>query len=237
MKIWVNGSTGRMGRELISYLDGQLGLECIGSSSLESPMNEDVFLADAVIDFSTVQAQDSVLKFSDRLPPIVVCTTGFSADQITKWDSVGSKVLLAPNTSLGVISMRILAKKATELLHPQRYQIEIVETHHKNKVDSPSGTALSLGHAVEVASDGELACESNPQGLRNTNRIGIHGVRGGGVFGEHSLRFIGEYDELTISHRAFSRTLFAEGAVHLTKWLVGQSENRLYSLEDVEKSL
>ena len=149
---------------------------------------------------------------------ILVGTTGLDDKQraaLFKTAKTGQhKLLLAGNTSLGIATMAKLARVAVSTLSPAGFDIEIIETHHSRKADAPSGTALFLANVIQKTNS-KLKVIFERSGKREKNTVCIHAVRGGGVVGEHSIRFISDLEELTVSHRAFDRTLFAEGALHL----------------------
>ena len=170
---------------------------------------------------------------------LVTGTTGLSRDD---QDAVARAaevipVLQASNFSLGVALAERLVAQAARALDPDRFDLEIVEAHHNRKVDLPSGTALSLGRAAAQARGqafGEVAVfhRSGPDSRRRHGDIGFASLRGGGVVGEHSARFISDLEEVVISHQAFDRAVFARGAVEAALWLADKPVG-IYSMQDV----
>jgi 4-hydroxy-tetrahydrodipicolinate reductase len=172
----------------------------------------------------------------ERPPAVLIGTTGLAEDRLAAWRELtranGLTTLIAPNTSVGVLILSHLAREAAAVLSPLGYDIEITETHHKHKKDAPSGTAKFLAKAV-VDGAPSLRPTEHRDGARQAHELGMHAVRGGGVFGEHEVRFLGEAEEVRLSHRAFSRALFASGALVLGGWLVRQAPG-LHALADVK---
>lgn len=169
---------------------------------------------------------------------VIIGTTGIPSDQLLRWRSTAEsnelRLLIAPNTSLGVLALTQSAILLTKLLSNKGFDIEVLETHHRMKKDAPSGTAKYLANAI-VDANPALRLTTNRQGARQQGEVGLVSMRGGGVFGEHEIRMLGTNEEVTISHRAFDRTLFAKGALMLAMWLRGVSPG-VYSLADVDLS-
>ncbi len=193
--------------------------------------------ADVVIDFSSPKGTATIIKALALAEEktVLIGTTGLSERDKTALANAAKKgrhrVLIAGNTSLGVATMARLSQVAVKALCPAGFDIEIIETHHRMKVDAPSGTALFLANVIQKANPG-LKIIFERKGKRSNNTVCIHAVRGGGVVGEHSIRFMSDSEELAISHRAFSRSLFAEGALHL----VLEIERKLKPGQTVELS-
>jgi 4-hydroxy-tetrahydrodipicolinate reductase len=197
--------------------------------------------ADAVIDFSAPEFLRGLLtERQDALAgrALVVGTTGLGAEEEKLLDSAAerSPVLLAANFSIAVNLLSALAEQAARVLGDE-YDVEIVEAHHRRKVDAPSGTALALGHAVargreveldEVRRDGR----SGHTGERPRGEIGFHSLRGGDMVGEHRVQYIGERDRIELTHVASDRALFAAGALRAARWLAGRAPGR-YTMRDV----
>ncbi|MGY6628499.1 MAG: 4-hydroxy-tetrahydrodipicolinate reductase [Oceanicaulis sp.] len=172
-------------------------------------------------------------------PGLVTGVTGLTAEQQAAVEAAAGAipVLQASNFSLGVAVLERLAAEAARLLPAGEFDLEIVETHHRAKPDAPSGTALSLGRAAARARgvDFEAAAAfSRPRhgGARPTGQIGFAAIRGGGVVGEHEARFLAAFEEISVTHRAFDRFIFARGAVAAALWLKGRPAG-LYSMQDV----
>jgi 4-hydroxy-tetrahydrodipicolinate reductase len=212
---------------------GKLGIPIIGD-----PL-ELFTLAEGVIDFTTPKAtiEHAGLAAQARIVH-VIGTTGLSSDdnQAIYAASRHARVVKSGNMSLGVNLLAALAKKAAEVLGPE-FDAEIVEMHHRHKVDAPSGTALLLGDAV--AQGRKVALENHAirvrdgiTGERKSGDIGFASLRGGDVIGDHSVIFAGAGERIELTHRASDRQLFARGAVRAALWAYGQ-EPGLYSMQDV----
>lgn len=235
---WIHGFGGRIGQLLLEMEAQYPEITIIGGSNSKGtarwingsmePQKET--LADAlkdaqlVIDFSTPEGNqtlfDAVRQTNTPLA-ILLATTGLNTTQIEGWQrevAPTCQVLLAPNTSLGIILSVALSKKLAAALGGLSFDIEIVESHHRHKRDAPSGTALLI--ADEIAKQEDLKTVYGRPGLRQSNELGLSSLRGGAVFGEHEIKFLGDHEEITISHKALSRRLFADGAFCLGKWLM-----------------
>ncbi len=190
--------------------------------------------AGALIEFTTPEATVEHLSYEK---PLVVGTTGFSEEQLAKVEEAAKTVptMLAPNMSVGVNLLREVVREVSEKLG-SGYDIEVVEAHHRNKVDAPSGTALFLGRAAaegrgksleDVAVYGREGYQPREEG-----EIGVHALRGGAVVGEHRLIFYSEGEEIEVVHRALSRRTFADGALRAAGFVAGANPG-LYSMRDV----
>ena len=248
--VWIHGSSGRMGHELKSALKDFPKFHLAGASAKEfelpSPLAgrtassaelaKQLRDVDLIIDFSTPDGNAQLLAATKKLlgKSIVIGTTGLPNRQIQAWlqQAKNHRILLAPNTSLGVLMALQAAKQVAVALHPAGFDIEITETHHRMKKDAPSGTALFLANEIRESLGGNVKIVTSRSAARKTGEIGVHAVRGGGIFGEHEIRFLGDHEELRISHRAWSRTLFARGAWTLAGWLMNQPKG-LWGLTDV----
>jgi 4-hydroxy-tetrahydrodipicolinate reductase len=185
--------------------------------------------ADVVVDLSSPAAAGATLASAlFGLRPIVCGTTGLSPETLAAFDRASGEipVLVAPNLSLGVAVLNALAGRAVAALGPG-YDIEIVEMHHRDKTDAPSGTALLLADTAARAA-GLVPCDAirfgreGRTGARPQGEIGVHAVRGGGVFGDHTVILAGRHERLELTHRAISRTLFAQGALAAALFLHGK---------------
>jgi len=195
--------------------------------------------ADALIDFSAPQALEANLSAAREAGiPIVIGTTGFSDTHHRLIDEAAARipVLQTGNTSLGVTLLAHLVREAAQRLGSD-WDIEIVEMHHRRKVDAPSGTALLLGEAaadgrgIDLAANRESGRDGHT-GARAEGAIGFAALRGGTVAGEHSVIFAGEQERLTLAHNAENRTIFARGALRAAEWLIGRAPGR-YGMTDV----
>jgi 4-hydroxy-tetrahydrodipicolinate reductase len=192
---------------------------------------------DVLVDFSAPAAlQDSLDRAVSAAIPILVGTTGLdeTSDRRIEAASREIAILRAPNTSLGIAVLAQLVERAAQMLGPA-WDIEIAETHHRMKADAPSGTALLLGQAAARGRGAELDAETGRSGTglsRRTGAIGFASLRGGTVAGEHDVMFLGEKEQVILSHKAENRMIFAHGALAGARFLVGKPAG-LYSMKDV----
>ncbi len=196
---------------------------------------------DVVIDFSVPKATEEILAFSlERKIPAVICTTALSDALIAEIDAANKEipVFRSGNMSLGVNLMRVLLKQARQTLG-DAFDIEIIETHHNRKKDAPSGTALMLAEAISEADGTKHAYvfgRSEKDRRRSPGEIGFHSVRGGTIVGQHEVRFIGQDEELSVRHEAYSKQVFANGALKAAQFLLTK-QNGLYSMDDLVNEL
>ena len=194
--------------------------------------------ADVVIDFSNAKGTDALLDSCvEKKLPCVLCTTGLSAEQIAHVERASEKtaILRSGNMSVGINLLLKLLRQAAPVLAEAGFDMEIVEKHHNQKVDAPSGTALMLADAVNEAAGGGYEYVYDRSGRREKRpekEIGISAVRGGTIVGDHDVIFAGTDEVITISHRAYSRNVFAKGAVEAAKFLAGK-EAGLYDMGSV----
>lgn len=194
--------------------------------------------ADVVIDFSSAKAVGHLLDYCAgcRLP-LVLCTTGLSGEQLEKVKDMSKEtaILRSANMSLGINLLLKLVKDAAKVLADAGFDVEIVEKHHNQKADAPSGTAIALADSVNEAMDGRYRYQygrSRESGKRDPNEIGILAVRGGSIVGEHDVIFAGADEVVTFSHTAYSRAVFGKGALEAARFLAGK-EPGLYDMADV----
>lgn len=194
--------------------------------------------ADVVVDFASVKAVDHLLDYcASRQMPVVVCTTGLSEEQTKKVREAArsTAVLRSANMSLGVNLLLKLVAEAAQTLAAAGFDMEIVEKHHNQKVDAPSGTALALADSLNEAMNGEYHYQydrSTKREKRDKKEIGIQSVRGGSIVGEHDVIFAGQDEVVTFSHTAYSKAIFAKGAIEAAKFLAGKPAG-LYDMSDV----
>ena len=194
--------------------------------------------ADVIIDFSNVSVVDELLDYSgEKNIPVVLCTTGLSEAQLEKVKETSKKtaVLKSANMSLGINTLLKLLKEAATVLAPAGFDIEIVEKHHNQKLDAPSGTALALADSMNEALNDAYTYKydrSQERKKREKYEIGIQAVRGGNIVGEHTVQFFGEHETLEITHKCYSRTVFANGAVMAAKYIVNK-DNGMYNMNDL----
>jgi 4-hydroxy-tetrahydrodipicolinate reductase len=257
----INGAAGRMGRRLIALAAGSDKLKLVAACDTAShpDIGKDAGTlaaieplgvklkpefppkADIMIDFSLPQAADSVIDYcTANNIALVSGTTGLSDGQIEKILSASQKIPIvrASNFSIGMNLLFDLVSKAAQTLGDS-YDIELIESHHKHKKDSPSGTALTLAENIARASGMDFpSClvhgRQGGDALRQKGTIGIHAVRAGDIVGQHSVIYATAGESVTLSHNATSRDTFAAGAIRAAEWLIAK-EPRLYSMADVIK--
>ena len=194
--------------------------------------------ADAVIDFASAKAEDALIDYCvEKKLPVVVCTTGLSEEQLAKIREASSKVavLKSANMSLGINTLFKLVQDAAKVLAEAGFDIEIVEKHHKHKVDAPSGTALALADSINEAMGNAYTYtydRSQRREERDPKEIGISAVRGGSIVGEHEVIFAGTDEVIEFKHTAYSKAVFGKGAVQAAKFLKGKGPG-YYDMRDV----
>ena len=192
-------------------------------------------VADVIIDFSRPEALEKIAAYVRRTgTPLLSGTTGYTAEQMAVLESLGeyAPILWSANYSLGVAVLYRALRMVSQTLSPD-FDIEITETHHRQKTDAPSGTAKFLLNAVDP--DGVMTPVYGREGScprKDANEIGIHSLRGGTVAGTHTVHFFGTDEELEFTHRATSRQIFVNGALHAARLLPGRP-NGLYDLQDI----
>jgi len=194
--------------------------------------------ADAIIDFSSAKATDKLLEYSAaRQIPVVLCSTGLSQEQLAKVEETSRKVavLKSANMSLGINTLLKLVQDAARVLAAAGFDMEIVEKHHRLKLDAPSGTALALADSINEAMDNQyhyVYDRSQKREKRDDKEIGISAVRGGTIVGEHEIIFAGQDEVIEFKHTAYSKAIFGKGAVEAAKFLAGKPAGR-YDMSDV----
>lgn len=239
-----NGRMGQMLSELISKDEEMTvvaGIEPSGEAKNDYPVyksfDELKETADVIIDFSTASAIDSLLDYCEKThTPLVLCSTGLSEAQLDRVERLAkvSAVLVSANMSLGINVLLKLLKSVTKTLYGNGFDIEIVEKHHNQKLDAPSGTALALADVMKDELD-DISYNldrSKVRKKRERNEIGISAVRGGTIVGEHEVIFAGTDEVIEIKHTAYSRAIFAKGAMSAAKFLKGKSAGK-YNMSDV----
>lgn len=248
VKVIMHGCNGKMGQTISSLIaaDEEIvivaGIDAADSGKNDYPVFQSIgectVDADAVIDFSVAAAVDGLLDYcAEKKLPCVLCTTGLSEAQMEKVKRTAEEtaVLKSANMSLGINMLLKILKEAAEVLVPAGFDIEIVEKHHNQKVDAPSGTALALADSINEEFDNayEYVYDRSQVRAKRTDReIGFSAVRGGTIVGDHDVIFAGEDEVITFSHRAYSKALFGKGAVQAAKYLSGKPAGR-YDMKDV----
>ena len=246
VNIIVSGCNGKMGKFISTVINDRDDCKVVAGFDINTQANDGFPVyaepdeykgeADVIIDFSHPSSLEKLLKYAEANNlPIVVATTGLSEEQKSELANTAKAVpiFFSANMSIGVSLIAELAKTAAKILG-QGFDIEIIEKHHNQKIDAPSGTALMLADAVSEVVPEEMTYEYNRQAKRSKrtkNEIGIHAVRGGTIVGEHDVIFAGRDEVITISHSAASKEVFAVGAVNAALFLVNK-EPKLYSMKD-----
>ncbi len=237
MKILVVGN-GAMGKRVVEAINNDRETELIG---VVSTIGENCFknfeevtaVPDVIIDFSHFSFLSEILKYANKNKvAVLIATTGHDDLQLKLIEQTTVPIILAANTSLGVNVMNKIVKDVTKRL--PGYDIELVEKHHNMKLDSPSGTAKLLLRSINQSLEEERPLKYGRHGnqKRERNEIGVSVIRGGSIAGEHTVIYAGLDEVIEIKHEAFSKNLFATGAIHAAKFLVKQKPGR-YTMEDV----
>ncbi|QQQ17294.1 4-hydroxy-tetrahydrodipicolinate reductase [Brevundimonas vitis] len=235
----ISGARGRMGRAVSQVLDARD--DVVVAARFDWGETADLSLCDVVIDFSTPEASVALAKTCVERggPALVIGSTGFTPEQDAEIEAAARTLAIvrSGNFSLGVNILIGLVEHAAQRLDPRDWDIEVLEAHHRRKVDAPSGTALMLGEAAANGRGVDLktvraAPYDGIHGERETGRIGFASLRAGGIVGEHTVLFASEDETLTLSHSAIDRSLFAKGAVAAAAW-VRTRRPGLYDMQDV----
>jgi len=248
IKVIMHGCNGKMGQMIASLIEPDEEIEIVAGIDVSDHINNPfpVFKvigecdveADAVIDFASAKAMDALLEYcTQRKIPCVLCTTGLNEEQGKRIIEASRKtaILKSANMSLGINMLLKLLKEATAVLAPAGFDIEIVEKHHNQKIDAPSGTALALADSINEELNQEYTyCydRSKSNEKRPKKEIGIAAIRGGTIVGEHDVIFAGSDEVITFSHTAYSKAVFAKGAIQAAKFLKGKQAG-LYNMSHV----
>ncbi len=259
MRVCVIGAAGRMGRRLVKLIHEAEDLRLVGAVDRGPSVGEDAGEVagvgtlgvpiqgllgagdpgDVVVDFSLPGAMHAYIPMLEARGgvPLVTGTTGLGPEERELLERLAktAPVVSSPNFSVGVAVLGALAGLAARLLRGRGFDVEVLEAHHRNKIDAPSGTAAKLVSTVAgvMGLDGTLAHgRRGTAGPRQPGEIGVHSVRGGSVVGEHHVMFLGDGEGIELVHRAGDREIFARGALAAARWVVGQ-EPGVYGLEQV----
>ena len=248
VKILMHGCNGKMGRMITEIVKNEedaviaAGVDKFTGIPNDYPVFEEIAQCDVdvdvVIDFSNAGAVDELLDYCvEKNLPVVLCTTGLSDEQLKKVEECSERiaVLKSANMSMGINLLLKLLKDAAKVLAPAGYDIELVEKHHNQTLDAPSGTALALADSINEAMGNEYEYvydRSQVRKKRDTKEIGISAVRAGTIVGEHEVIFAGTDEVIEFKHTAYSRSVFAKGAVEAGKFLAGQPAG-MYDMGDV----
>jgi 4-hydroxy-tetrahydrodipicolinate reductase len=245
--IVISGANGKMGHTIFNCVSQRDDCQIVGGIDLNTEQyadfpvvktaNELPLKPDVIIDYSHPSCLTSLLEYSMSTgTPVVLATTGYSDQQIAeiKKASQSVPVFFSWNMSLGINLLVSLAKKATEILGNQ-FDIEIIEKHHNQKIDAPSGTALMIANAINETRNNHMNYtydRHSQRKKREPNEIGIHAVRGGTIVGVHEVLFAGNDETITISHSASSKAVFAEGSINAAVYICGKSAG-LYDMNSI----
>ena len=248
VKIIMHGCNGHMGQVISGIVEKDPDAEIVAGIDIADhgknsyPVFTDIDAcqveADAIIDFSSAKATDKLLEYSAaRQIPVVLCSTGLSQEQLAKVEETSRKVavLKSANMSLGINTLLKLVQDAAKVLAAAGFDMEIVEKHHRLKLDAPSGTALALADSINEAMDNKyhyVYDRSQKREKRDDKEIGISAVRGGTIVGEHEIIFAGQDEVIEFKHTAYSKAIFGKGAVEAAKFLAGKPAGR-YDMSDV----
>ena len=248
VKAIMHGCNGRMGQvvsELVKADDGiefVAGVDSYTGRADDYPVFESIEKcdvdADVILDFSNAAAVDGLLDYCvEKQVPVVLCSTGLSEEQLQKVEEASKKVavLKSANMSMGINLLLKLLQNATKVLAPAGFDIELVEKHHNQKLDAPSGTAIALADSINESMDNAYEYvydRSQVRKKRDAKEIGISAVRGGTIVGEHEVIYAGTDEVIEFKHTAYSRTVFGKGAVEAAKFLAGKEAGR-YDMSDV----
>lgn len=249
-KIVISGANGKMGKNVYSCITQRD--DCVVSAGID--INTDKYAdfeiyksakelpekPDVIIDYSHPSCLNSLLEYCLTTgTPVVLATTGYSDEQITQIKKAAEQipVFFSWNMSLGINLLVQLAKKATAILGDQ-FDIEIIEKHHNQKIDAPSGTALMIANAINETRNNEMKYvydRHSRRQKREPEEIGIHAVRGGTIVGVHEVMFCGNDETITISHSAASKAVFAEGSVNAAVFIKSQPAG-VYDMGNIVES-
>ena len=262
INVLVTGAAGRMGKQIISLVLREEGIELVGATEIDGhpSIGKDVgevigtgkigivvsenldkaaSRADVVVDFSHPNASlDAASYASSKGKPMVIGTTGFSPDERVRLEMLANRFacVISPNMSIGVNVMFEITKRLAELLGNE-FDIEVIEAHHREKKDSPSGTAMRLGEIIAESTGRSFSKVARFEryghvGERALNEIGIQAIRGGDIIGEHSVWFCGNGERVELTHRATNRDNFARGAIRALRWIIGKPPG-VYTMRNV----
>ena len=241
-RVIINGYLGKLGRSICELIESGEGGDCHVAAGIDIadntkgayfPTYKDIsecdMPADVIIDCSLPDVTLKALEYAcAKNTPLLICTTALSPELLVKIDEASSKIAVfrSANMALGVNMVQNLLQKASKLLFDSGFDVEIIEKHHNQKLDAPSGTAMMFADTINSAVGGNLEYvygrSPEKKAAREKAELGMHAVRGGTITGEHSIIFAGKDETIEISHIAFSRKVFAVGAVRAAMFLAGK---------------
>lgn len=245
IKLVINGYYGRMGETVANVAKNDSNIQLIGG--IDKIQKEDEIEVvtdvekltnkpDVIIDFSIPEATFKVLEYAKQNKvPVVIATTGFTKEEENEIKEISKEVAIFRSSNMSVdinLMCKIVSEVAKKLTGTD---IEIIETHHNRKIDSPSGTALMLADSINQALNNKMVYEfdrHSKKQRRQKNEIGFSSIRGGNIVGEHTVQFLGENETFEIKHTSYSSTVYAEGAIKAAKFLANK-QNGLYNMNDI----
>lgn len=251
IKIIMNGCNGKMGRVVCDLVEKDEECEIVAGIDINpvnakfptfTDINDCNMEADVIIDFSTAIAVNSVIDYAiNKKMPAVICTTGLDKKTFDKIENATKQIAIfkSSNMSIGINLLASILKKVSYILEENGFDIEILDKHHNQKIDCPSGTALLLADSINESMDNKFDYvydRSKIMKKRGKNEIGISSIRGGNIVGEHSIIFAGKDEMVEFTHFAYSKEVFAIGAVKACKFLVGKSAGK-YDMQSIMKEL
>lgn len=248
IRILLNGCNGKMGRVISNLAEASTSLQItagVDRNNTENyfPIYSNIFdckeEVDVILDFSRPDSLENLLDYSkSKNMPLVLCTTGYSKEQIDKINEMSKiiPIFRSANMSLGVNLLNNILRQISSLLYKD-FDIEIIEKHHNQKVDAPSGTALLLANTIKASIPEETDFVYGREGIskREHKDIGIHAVRGGSIVGDHDVIFAGQGEIIELKHTAMSRDVFAIGALKACEFMF-EKQIGLYSMDDIISS-
>ena len=246
INVLVNGCNGKMGQEVVNQIEQSSDFlvlagfdkEDLGNTSFPvyTSLSSITVKPDVIIDFSVPVATLNILEYAKTSSiPVVIATTGLSDQQIKTVEEYSKSIPIFKSANMSY-EINLMAKIVAQLSkNLSDSDIEIIETHHNRKIDSPSGTALILANSINNALDNKMVYEydrHSKREKRSKNEIGIHSIRGGTEVGKHSVIFFGQNESFEITHNVISRSVFADGAIKAAKFLVNKDVG-FYSMNDM----
>ncbi|WP_368489941.1 4-hydroxy-tetrahydrodipicolinate reductase [Clostridium sp. BJN0013] len=245
IKIILSGCNGKMGKVITNLIEGYSNLTIVAGidkncEKSKFPVFPDIskynIEGDVILDFSRPEALNLILQYAkEKNIGVILCTTGYSEEQIEKINEASKYIPIfrSANMSIGINMINKILRTMSAVLY-ENFDIEIIEKHHNQKVDSPSGTALLLGNTIKDSIGEKLDFVNGREGIkkRTHNEIGIHAIRGGSIVGEHDVIFAGQGETIEIKHTAISREVFAVGALKACEFMFNR-EKGFYSMDDV----
>jgi len=238
IKVLINGINGKMGQVLLNEINNTDNMEVVAGISRNDNPNDVKEKIDVIIDFSTPEGTFNILEYAKTNNiPVVIATTGFTKEQQDKIIEYSKEIPIFQSSNMSFeinLMCDLVAKLAIQL---NNSDIEIVETHHRNKLDAPSGTALMLANSINEAKNNNMEYMYDRHSVRQKrkdNEIGISSIRGGTEVGKHTVYFFGDNESFEITHTVNSRSIFAKGSIKAAEYLINQSKG-FYNMQDLIK--